>query len=301
MQLPDIYPTYFDLNLELISPHNQACIDLLQNKSYALVIVRASSHVALTAGLQLNDQEVEGGHRVVFDDQNQLYGCYVAPSTTGKHKITIFAKQRSAQDDSYEPAINLILNVQQRLALPISFSQAWKNFFTLGLDVVSPRDTHLITLNKGVDHANIELKAPKHVKLIEHLEDEQNKEIINGNRVYYDRKSDIWRCQFAPDRDGHFETVTLAKMGSDPGSYSAAISFKIEAKQIPSPPLSYPHTWPLFYELGLTIEASRNRANAIWPDNATYADVHLFCEIKYNKVKIENESLAQFNHEKNLW
>jgi hypothetical protein len=101
----------------------------------------------------------------------------------------------------------------------------------------------------------------------------------------------------------------MAKKKSDPGSYTSAVCFKIEAKQIQSPPLSYPHTWPLFYDLGLKIEAPKNRSHAIWPDNASYAevlmqapkDIQLSCHIKYNNTAVENGSLAQFDHEKKLW
>jgi len=70
-----------------------------------------------------------------------------------------------------------------------------------------------------------------------------------------------------------------------------------------------PYAWHLFYDLGLKIEAPRNRSNAIWPDNASYAEVliqapkeiQLSCNIEYNNVKIENGSLAQYNHEKQHW
>ena len=427
MQMPKVHPTYFDLNLELVSPRNQAYADLLDDKAYALVLIRAPSSVGLSAGLKLNDQKVDGGHRVVFDSQKQLHYCYFAPSTIGKHKITIFAKQRSDKDGSYHAAIDLSLNVQQKISNPISFPKTWESYFVLGLEVVSPRDTHLIKLAKGADHAEILIRAPKQIALMGHLENEQDQNVINGHHVYYDRRNDIWRCQFAPDRSGHFEAVIFAKETSDRGDYSAVISFKIQAKQIPSPPrtfpdtwqlfydlgmqiesprdqgtivlsqnegeveillrtpesvallgrlsnenseeieggqevfydqraslwrckfapnrvgtfkalimakkksddgnytsaisfqvqanqvpsppLSYPHTWPPFYELGLKIEAPRNRANAVWPDNASYAevliqapkDVQLSCSIEYNKVAIENGSLAQFDQEKNLW
>ena len=101
----------------------------------------------------------------------------------------------------------------------------------------------------------------------------------------------------------------MAKKTSNPGSYSAAVSFKIEAKQIPSPCVSFPYTWSLFYDLGLKIEAPQNRSNAVWSDNVSFAevlikapdDVQLSCGIHYNNVDVENGSLAQFDNDKNLW
>jgi transglutaminase/protease-like cytokinesis protein 3 len=99
MQMPKIHPTYFELDLELVSPRNQAHVDFLPDKPYALVLVRAPSHVRLIADLKLNDEKVEAGHRVVFDNQKQIYCCYFAPSTVGKHQITIYGKHDDEKGD----------------------------------------------------------------------------------------------------------------------------------------------------------------------------------------------------------
>jgi hypothetical protein len=306
MQMPKFHPTYFELNLELVSPRNQAHVDFLPDKPYALVLIRAPSDVGLIADLKLNDQKIDGGHRVVFDDRKQLYCCYFAPSTIGKHKITIYGKERG---EKYDGALDLSFNVEQMPPNRMSFPETWENFSVLGLEVVSPPNTHLIKLNNGVNHAEIRIRAPKHVELVGRLENKQKEKVLGGDRVYYDQRNGIWRCQFAPDREGHFDALILAKKKSDPGKYTSAVSFKIEAKQISSPPLSYPKTWQLFYDLDLKIEAPKNRANAVWPENASYAevriqapdDVILSCDIEYNDVKIENGSLAQFENDKNLW
>jgi transglutaminase/protease-like cytokinesis protein 3 len=73
LQMPKVHPTYFELNLELVSPRDQAHVDLLPNKPYALVLIRAPSNVDLIADLKLNDQKIGGGHRIMFDDQKQRY------------------------------------------------------------------------------------------------------------------------------------------------------------------------------------------------------------------------------------
>jgi hypothetical protein len=101
----------------------------------------------------------------------------------------------------------------------------------------------------------------------------------------------------------------MAKKKTDPGIYLPAIAFKIEAKHVPSPPISYPITWQLFHDLGLRIEAPRNRSSAVWPDNASYTEIliqapdhiQLSSVIKYDNVQIENGSLTQYNNEKKLW
>jgi hypothetical protein len=120
----------------------------------------------------------------------------------------------------------------------------------------------------------------------------------------------MWKCDFAPDREGLFEALIMAKKKSDPGGYTSAVSFKIDAKKISSAAaVSYPETWPLFHDLGLKIDAPKNSANAVWSDNASYAEVlmqapkeiQLSCQIQYKNVKVENGSLAQYNQEKQHW
>jgi hypothetical protein len=160
-----------------------------------------------------------------------------------------------------------------------------------------------------MNQAQIRIRAPENIELIGRLTNENGGEVKNGDHVYYDRRKNIWRCQFAPDQDGHFNALIMSKKKSDPGSYTSTVAFKIDAKQILLTPMSYPHTWPLFYELGLKIEAPKNRANAVWPENASYTqvliqapkDIQLSCQIEHNNVRIENGSLAQFDHEKKLW
>jgi hypothetical protein len=87
------------------------------------------------------------------------------------------------------------------------------------------------------------------------------------------------------------------------------VAFQIEAEQVPSPPISYPYTWPLFYDYDLKIEAPRNRSNAAWTDNISYAevlinapdDVQLSCAIICNDMIVANGSLVQYNNEKKIW
>jgi hypothetical protein len=76
-----------------------------------------------------------------------------------------------------------------------------------------------------------------------------------------------------------FKALIMAKNKSDLGKYTSAVLFDIEAKQIRSPPLSYPKTWLLFHDLDMKIEAPKNRFSALWPDNASYP-----CKKKTKKI-----------------
>ncbi|CAF1482714.1 unnamed protein product, partial [Rotaria sordida] len=309
LQMPELRPLYFDLHIELVSPRNQAHVDLLSGKSYALILLRTPSDVRLIAALKFNNEKIDGGHYIMFDRHEQLYRCYFAPTNIGKHTITIFGKRGDSDSGQYTPALDFKLDVKQIPKTIVSFPKTWDQFSDLGLEVISPQNTHLIKLNNGVDHAQILIKTPENVELLGRLENERKEKVTGGYQVYFDRRKNIWRCYFAPDRNGLFEALIMAKKKSDSGNCTSAVAFKIEARQIPSPPMSYPYTWPSFYDFDLKIEAPQNRSNAIWVDNASYAevlirtpdDVQLSCDIKYDKVKVENGSLTQYNNEKKLW
>ena len=161
MRMPKLRPLYFELNLELISPRNQTHIDLLPEKSYALVLIRALSNVHLTATLKLKDQEIDGGHRVVYDKQKQIFFYYFAPVNIGKHKITIFGRQGDKEDGTHNAVLCLTLNVKQMSTSPISFPKTWENFFDSGLEVISPQNTHLIKVDNGATDAQIRIKTPE--------------------------------------------------------------------------------------------------------------------------------------------
>ena len=79
--------------------------------------------------MKLNDQKIDGGHRVIFDNKKQLYCCYFAPSNIGKHKITIYGKQGDSEIGTYSAVLDLTFDVKQMPINPISFPKTWKNFF----------------------------------------------------------------------------------------------------------------------------------------------------------------------------
>ena len=150
IQMPKVYPIYFELNLELISPRDQAHIDLLPGKSYALVVIRTSIDVELLSSLKLHDKEIDGGHRIIYDVKKQLYRCYFAPTNIGKHKVQLFAKHMDSISDSYEHALDLTIDINELSLNSISYPKTWKNFYDLNLKLLSPINTHLIKVCDSV-------------------------------------------------------------------------------------------------------------------------------------------------------
>ncbi|CAF3717594.1 unnamed protein product [Rotaria socialis] len=309
LEMPHFHPLYFDLNIELVSPRNQSHLDLIPGKSYALVFLKVPSDVHLMADLKLNDQVIDGGSYITFDKRQQMSRCYFAPIKTGKYKIYLYGKRGNSAAGEYRSILDFVLDVKQMPQNSISFPKVWKNFSEFDLEVISPRDAYLIKLDNGDKQLEILIKSPTNVELRGHLQNERKQEVMGGQQVYYDRQKNIWRCKFAPDRHGLFEALIMAKRKTDPDTYTSVVAFKIEAKFIPSPPISYPFTWQLFHDLDLKIEAPRNRSSAICSGNASYTEIlmqapdviQLSCNIKYDNVEIENGSLAQFNKEKKLW
>jgi hypothetical protein len=164
-------------------------------------------------------------------------------------------------------------------------------------------------MDHGDTHTEILIRAPSDVELAGRLTVENSVKVLGGHCTYLDRQKGVWRCLFAPNRDGFFEAFILAKRRLDPGTFNVAARFRIKAKRIPMPPLSYPKTWQLFHDLDLHIENPRSSATVTWPEYASYAqvcirtpdDVRLISCIERNGFRIENGSLTQFNNEKQYW
>ena len=310
MLMPHLRPLYFSYKIELIYPRNQVHLSLLPGKSYAMVLLRAPPDVHFVSDLRYKEQNIDGTHHVFYDRREKLYRFYFAPSNVGKDKITIYAKTGEPDSGEYLSVLDFIIDIKQLPKNVVSFPKTWSNFFDLGLEIISPVNTHLIKLGPGNSQAQVCIRAPDSVELIGRLKRINGEEIKAGDHTYFDRQSNIWRCDFAPNGDGLYEAQVLAKPKSSSGNYTSAIAFKIEAKGAgASTAVTYPHTWPLFYDLDLKIESPKNSANALWTDNAPFAevlirapkDIELSGQIEYNNVQIQNGTLAQFDHDKNLW
>ncbi|CAF5028164.1 unnamed protein product, partial [Rotaria sp. Silwood1] len=273
LQLPKIHPIYFQLNLDLISPRHQVNVDLLPGKPIALVLIRAPSDVHLIAALKLHNQKIEGGHRLKFDDNKQMHYCYFAPNSIGKHKITIYAKQGDTEKGTYGEALNLTLNVNQILKNPISFPEIWKNFFDLNLNIISPKNTHLIKVHNGETYAEILIQTPNDVELLGRLVNSHGEKIEGGHQVFYDQHKNLWRCKFAPNYDGMFNAEIMAKKKSGTGLYESAVSFKIDARNIPTPSISFPEIWKNFFDLNLNIISPKNTHLIKVHNGETYAEI----------------------------
>jgi hypothetical protein len=275
MQMPKLRPLYFEFKLEMIHPRNQCFVKLEKGKSFALVIMKAPTDVFLIADLKLHDQKIEGGDHVFFDKKKRLFYCYFAPANIGKHKITIYAKRGNTDVGSFSSALDLTLKIKEMPENPISYPKTWKCFDDFRLKLLYPSNTHLIKLNDGEKFVQILLRTPSDIVLMGQLKNLNDETVLCGDRVYYDRQKDFWRCKFAPDKNGIFDAMILAKKKTDPGNYTSAISFKLNANQISSSSFSFPKTWQVFYDLDLKIVSPVGRGIIVLRDKIPFADIHI--------------------------
>ncbi|UJR27058.1 hypothetical protein I4U23_008362 [Adineta vaga] len=310
MMMPKLRPLYFEYGLEIIQPRNQGFVHLEPEKPYALVILKTSLDISLMAHLKRNDRTVEGGDSVIFDKRKRVYNCYFAPASTGDHKISIYAKRGNVDVDVFNPVLDLTFKVKEMPINPISYPRTWKLFYDLGMKVLSPLGTHFIDLNNGEKSTQITISTPSDVELIGKLETKNEQTVSCGDRVYYDRQKDCWRCKFAPDADGIFNAIIFAKKKTDSGKYQSAISFKIHANHIPLPPFSFPKTWQLFYDFDLKILSPVSRGIIVVREDKPFVevrikaplDIDLSCQLKNNRnEKLLNSHKIYYDRDNDIW
>jgi transglutaminase/protease-like cytokinesis protein 3 len=310
MQMPKIYPAFFEFNIELISPRQQAHVALIPGQPYALVLIKAPSNVELSADLKLLNKKVDGGCRVIFDSRRHLYVCYFASNRIGKHDITIFGIFNDSLKKLSKAVIQMPFDVTEMVQNPVSFPTTTKEFDDLNLEVLSPKNTHLIKVDNGTKVAQIIIQAPKDVELIGHLQDTSEKNISNAASIYYDKQEDFWRCYFAPNQDGVFNAHIFARKKSNAHKYSFVVTFQIEAKEISKLPLSYPYMWQLFHDLNLEVLSPKN-THLIKVDNGTKAaqiiiqapkDVELIGHLQDTSEKnISNAASIYYDKQEGFW
>ena len=310
MQMPKLRPLYFELKLEIIQPQHQYFVNLEQEKPYAVVIVKAPNDVYLMADLKLDGKDIDGGHQIIFDKRKRLYYCYFAPQNIGVHKIMIYAKRGDADVGIFKSVVDLALSIKRIPENFISYPQTWKRFFDYGLKILSPSNTHLINLANTEKYAQILVRAPSNIQLMGQLTNHNEQNIAFSNLVYYDRENRFWRCKFAPNENGIFNACILAKRNSDPGNYTSAVSFKIVANQISSPPLTFPNTWQIFYDLGLKILSPIDQGIIVLSNKRLFTeiriqahhDVDLTSNLQNDKnEKIPNGSQIYYDQEYDVW
>ena len=81
----------------------------------------------------------------------------------------------------------------------------------MNLNIISPKNTHLIKLCNGETSTKVLIRTPDYVELHGPLVNSDGEKIQGGQQIVYDRHTDLWRYRFAPNHNGTFIADILAK------------------------------------------------------------------------------------------
>ncbi|CAF1195353.1 unnamed protein product [Didymodactylos carnosus] len=265
-----------------------------------------------------------------FDDTNHAwnvvkieYHYYFIESTWGTGHMAENKKFKRELEAHYflsQPA-HMIYNhlpvdeKWQLLARPItmteylSMPQTHAAFFEFDLQVVSPHNSHAISIHKDKYYAEILICCPDDIELSGSLKESTNGQKVKGaDKVYFDRQNSLWRCQFAPRKNGMHDITIFAKKKSSEGTFSEAVDFIFDIKDLKTF-ISFPHTWSHFYEYDLEIVAPLYSGSVVCPIGASYCEILIRCpddvklsgHIEQGGQRIQQGDFIQYIAEKELW
>ncbi|CAF4158276.1 unnamed protein product, partial [Adineta steineri] len=139
MQMPKFYPPYFELNLELINPCNQAHVDFLPDRAYALVVIHAPDDVQLSCGIEYNNIKIKNGSLAQFNNEKKLWQLLFAPERTGQHELNVFGKRTSDTESSSTVVVKFNLDVT-KIRRPMKFPTIYTQFETTKCQIYTPLD-----------------------------------------------------------------------------------------------------------------------------------------------------------------
>ena len=149
----------------------------------------------------------------------------------------------------------------QLLRSPVSMNdflrlpRVHSTFFDLHLDIVHPYRSSEVSFDTNREFAEVLIRAPADVSLMNSIEQEGSGKIKNGDFVQYDHDRQLWQCLFAPKSNG-FHTLTVyarrKKQRSvneiDEGSYNNAIKLGLQVTSNLTKSVTFPLTYGLFIE-----------------------------------------------------
>ena len=149
--LPLVSPTYFKLDLDIVSPSDSSMASFNSNSGLAEVHVRAPYHTDFSTSIELMGSEKNPvGSFVQFDADQKLWQCLFAPHTEGMHRLTIFANRKKAsvetensQTTTYSCAIQLGLQVPTGFRGTRTFPTTYSLFTECRCQIFEPLNTAL--------------------------------------------------------------------------------------------------------------------------------------------------------------
>ncbi|CAF1531159.1 unnamed protein product [Didymodactylos carnosus] len=196
------------------------------------------------------------------------------------------------------------ITMQEYLSMPETHAA----FFEFNLQVISPQNSHAISLQKDKYYGEILVRCPDDTELSGSLKESTDEQTVKGaDKVYFDRQKSLWRCQFAPRKNGMHDITIYAKKKSSEGTFAGAVLFIFDVKDLKTF-ISFPRTWFHFYEYDLEVVAPLHSGSVVWPVGASYCEILIRCpdDVQLSGhigkgQRIQQGELIQYNAEKELW
>ncbi|CAF0827171.1 unnamed protein product [Didymodactylos carnosus] len=268
------------------------------------ILIKSPKNVHLSGKLKtFDDQEISGSDQVYYNKHQDVWRCRFAPPRNGKYKILIYAKKIT--DTGTYPNVLEFELVATNLTLPISYPKVRQLFFDYEMQIIQPTNQYAI---KSSVQTEVLIRAAKNIELIGTLTTLDEEKIPGSDQVYYNKHQDVWRCRFAPPRNGKYKILIYARKITDTGTYPNVLEFELLADNV-TLPISYPKTWQSFYDYQMEIIAPNNSRYSVWPTNGSYSEIllgapgniELSSDIKQGDQKLDNGSLIQYDSTKNLY
>jgi hypothetical protein len=282
LMLPQAEPAFFEHNLKLISPVFSPKVDLVQGKSYGLVLIRTPhNNVELSGFLEdSSGTKIDGGHFFYSDKEDPtLWQCYFAPSKLGKHNIFIFSGTKDDNGKLFSSAVIQLAFDVNHLPLPtISYPLTWPHFFDYNLEIIKPMNSRYINWPSDTNTSFYEIlvRSPDSIIISTTMKDTlQDVNVEHGTLVNFDCKTNLWQCFFAPSNtDVAYKLTIFAKRLNEQESHCAA---QLDLRPIPSKDLKtcmqFPEIYFSFYNA---------KCNLIEPLNGILksgSTIHFRCQI----------------------
>ncbi|CAF1391085.1 unnamed protein product [Didymodactylos carnosus] len=162
LDLPEPWPAYFELKLELVTKTPTGNVHLKENHSFVKIVLRCPADVHLLCSIKQKEQKVIGGDLIQYDHVKNVWECLFAPKLGGLHELMIYAKKLGAKG-SFEGAIRFTLNAPIELK-PCIFPITYNSFVEKNCRIYAPLEGVLKSGSRVTIHCRI--PGAKRVRLI---------------------------------------------------------------------------------------------------------------------------------------
>jgi hypothetical protein len=281
LMLPNVYSAFYTLDLQIVSPVYSPKVDLVNGKSYGLVLIRTLNNNVEVSG-SLKDEannKIEGGNMVYLDKEDQtLWRCQFAPPKPGKYNIFIYAREKNAQNQPFAAVVQFSFDVDRLSSPPISYPVTWPHFFDYNLEIIKPMNSRYLDWPSKINNSygEILVRSPDNVCISATMKDTSTaKNEANGTFVNFDHAAKLWQCLFVPSSTGVSFELTLFAQRSDEDKSHCVTQFSL--RPIPMHSWKRSVTFPQTY-----VTFSSNKCHLFEPLDGVLrsgSTIHFRCQV----------------------